>query len=98
MAHLFSIQFDYQGISHNALVNVRTTPFFTEYHLGMLNEDVLNQLPGNKILSSSPVHYVFANHRSTASKQLMNEIIGAISEYVHATQKLNYFVPLPVIH
>ena len=44
MAHLFSIQFDYQGISHNALVNVRTTPFFTEYHLGMLNEDVLNQL------------------------------------------------------
>lgn len=82
MARLFSIQFDYQDISYNAMVMVRTTPFFTEYHLGMLDEEVLKQLPDNRILSSSPVHFVFASHNSNASKDLMNQIIRSIADHV----------------
>jgi len=82
MARLFTIQFDYQGNSYNAMVTVRTTPFFTEYHLGMLDEEVLKQLPDNRILSSSPAHFVFANHNSNSPKDLMKEIIRSISDHV----------------
>ncbi|MDQ3681981.1 MAG: hypothetical protein M3352_02770 [Bacteroidota bacterium] len=84
MARLFSIQFDYQGIGYNAMVTVRTTPFFTEYQLSMLDEEVLNQLPDKRILSSSPMHYVFASHNSNASKDLMNEILRSIADHVQA--------------
>ncbi len=82
MARLFTIQFDYQGNSYNAMVTVRTTPFFTEYHLGMLDEEVLKQLPDSRILSSSPAHFVFANHNSNSPKDLMKEIIRSISDHV----------------
>jgi hypothetical protein len=85
MARLFSINFYYEGTSHNALVTVKTTPFFTEYELSMLDENVLNQLPDNRILSSSPSHFVFASHNPHASKDLMNEIIQSISDHVQTT-------------
>ncbi len=85
MARLFSINFDYKGISHTAMVTVRTTPCFTEYHLGMLDKEILDQLPDIRILSSSPAHFVFATHKSTASKDLMNEIIRSIADHVQTT-------------
>ena len=85
MARLFSIQFYYQGINYNALVTVRPTPFFTEYHLSMLDENILNQLPDNRILSSSPTHFVFAGHSLNASKVLMNEMIRSIADHVQTT-------------
>lgn len=82
MARLFSIDFYYNGAIHNAMVTVRPTPFFTEYQLSMLDEDVLKQLPDNRILSSSPEHYVFASHNSSAPQDLMNEIIRSIADHV----------------
>jgi hypothetical protein len=84
MARLFSINFYYNGNAQTAMVTVRKTPFFTEYQLGMLDEEVLNQLPDNRILSSSPLHFVFASHNSNASKELMNEIIRSIADHVQA--------------
>jgi hypothetical protein len=85
MARLFSINFYYKGTMHNAMVTVRTTPFFTEYQLSMLDEEVLNQLPDNRILSSSPAHFVFASQNSNASKDLMNEMIQSIADHVQTT-------------
>ncbi len=82
MARLFSIHFYYKGTLHNAIVTVRPTPFFTEYQLGMLDEEVLKQLPDNRILSSSPEHFVFASHNLNASKDLMNDIIHSIADHV----------------
>jgi hypothetical protein len=51
----------------------------------MLDEEVLNQLPDNRILSSSPAHFVFASQSSNASKDLMNEMIQSIADHVQTT-------------
>ncbi len=82
MARLFTINFNFEGCMHNALVTVKTTPFFTEYQLSMLDEEILNQLPDNRILSSSPAHFVFASHNTKASKDLMDEMIRTIADHM----------------
>ena len=71
---------------HNAVVSVRTTPFLTEYTINNFNEDLLNLLPGNKILSQGPGHFVFQNATTENSTALMDAIIKAVSEHLHATQ------------
>lgn len=71
---------------YNAVVSVRATPFLTEYTLNNFNEELLQLLPGNKILSQSPGHYVFQNAGDRHSAELMNAIIRAVSEHMHATE------------
>ena len=46
------------------------------------NEELLELLPGNKILSQAPGHYVFQNASSENSTVLMNAIIKAVSEHM----------------
>jgi hypothetical protein len=86
MARIFNIYFTYNGMMHNAIVSVRTTPFFTEYSLNNFNEDLLALLPGNKILSKSPDHFIFQNASSEHSPALMNAIIQAVAEHLHIKQ------------
>ena len=86
MARIFNIYFTYDDIMHHAVVSVRTTPFFTEYTLNNFNEELLQLLPGNKILSRAPDHYVFQNATSENSSELMNAIIKAVVEHLHATE------------
>lgn len=86
MARIFNIYFAFEGLIYNAVVSVRSTPFFTEYTLNHLNEDLLERLPGNKILSHSPGHFVFQNASSENSVLLMNAIIKAVSEHLHTTE------------
>ena len=71
---------------YHAVVSIRTTPFFTEYTLNNFNEELLEMLPGNKILSRSPGHYVFQNASPNHSSELMNAIIKAVKEHLHATE------------
>ena len=59
MARIFNIYFAFEGMVYNAVVSVRTTPFFTEYTLNNFHEELIELLPGNKILSQSPGHFVF---------------------------------------
>ena len=86
MARIFNIYFAFEGLMYNAVVSVRSTPFFTEYTLNNFNEELLELLPGNKILSHSPGHYVFQNVSAENSTALMNAIIKAVSEHMHATE------------
>ncbi len=86
MARIFNIYFFYEGMMHNAVVSVRTTPFFTEYTLNNFNEQLQELLPGNKILSQSPGHFVFPNASSRNSVTLMDAIIRAVSEHMHAKE------------
>lgn len=86
MARIFNIYFFYEGMMHNAIVSMRTTPFFTEYTLTNFNEQLLELLPGNKILSQSPGHFVFQNASSGNSAVLMDAIIKAVSEHMHAKE------------
>lgn len=86
MARIFNIYFDFEGTMHHAMVSVRTTPFFTEYTLSINNDELFEMLPGNKIRSHSAGHFVFHNASVDHSTPLMNAIIKAVSEHLHATQ------------
>jgi hypothetical protein len=86
MARIFNIYFDFEGVLHNAVVSVRSTSFCTEYTLSYFNEELLQLLPGNKILSYHADHFVFQNASDESSTLLMNTIIKAVAEHMHATK------------
>jgi hypothetical protein len=86
MARIFNIYFNYNQQMHNAVVSVRTTPFFTEYTLIDFNEQLLELLPGNKIVSRGPNHFIFKNASDENSSALMQAIIKAVTEHLHATE------------
>jgi hypothetical protein len=86
MARIFTINFSYENNYYNAVVSVRITPFFVEYTLTNFNEDLLQKLPGNKIISKETGHYIFQNASAEHSEPLMKSIIKAVSEHMHAKQ------------
>jgi len=86
MARIFNIYFSHNEIVHNAVVSVRSTPFFTEYVLSNFDDDLLPLLPGNKILSTGPDHFVFRNANQEHSMELMNAIIKAVCEHLQVNQ------------
>lgn len=71
MARLFSINFYFEDELHSAFISVRTTPFFTEYNLSMLDGIIEEQLPNTKIISTNPQHLYFLN-MDEKSSPLMN--------------------------
>ena len=85
MARIFNIYFTHDGLVCNAVVSVRTTPFFTEYTLANFNDELLQALPSNKIISRDGGHFTFQN-ADGAPTPLMDSIIKAVSEHLHATE------------
>lgn len=83
MARIFNIYFEYEGMAYNAMVSVRATPFFTEYTISA-GEELMQQLPGNKIASKGPDHYVFLNADKAGPTKLMDSIIQALSRHLQA--------------
>lgn len=86
MARIFNIYFTFEGMMYSAVVSVRSTPFFSEYTLRNCNEELMQLLPGDKILSQAPGHFVFQNASATNSAPLMEAIIRAVSEHMHTTE------------
>lgn len=86
MARIFSISFMHKGISHNAMVAVRTTPFFTEYTISVFDEELAAQLPNNKVISTTDSSFIFSDSTLQNNPQLMQDITKAIAEHVHAMQ------------
>ena len=84
MARIFNIYFSYDDLMYNAVVSVRTTPFFTEYSLINFHEDLLKLLPGNKIISRNNGEYVFPG--TVTENPLMAAIIKAVAEHMHTTE------------
>jgi hypothetical protein len=84
MARIFSIHFLHEGLTQTGMVAVRKTPFFIEYTISMLDEEIVALLPGSKILSYSSNHFVFANATLDHSTELMRNIINAISQHAHS--------------
>ncbi len=82
MARIFSISFTYQDVQHNTMVLVRTTPFYLEYTLSNLADELQEQLPGNKIISPSARQFIFPNASSDHNSTLMNAIIGAVKMHL----------------
>ena len=86
MARIFTINFYYDNNNYNAVVSVRNTPFYVEYTLTNFNEELLQKLPGNKIISKEQGHYTFQNATPEHSEALMKSIIKVVSEHMHAKQ------------
>jgi hypothetical protein len=86
MARIFNIYFSHDDKMHSAVVSVRQTPFFTEYTLNNFNDELLDLLPGNKIISKGPEHFIFQNALPEHSSLLMDAIIKAVAEHLHATE------------
>ena len=85
MARIFSINFMHESQLYTAMISVRQTPFFMEYTLGMLPEEIMQQLPGNKIISTGPNQLIFANATLDESSELMNEILRAVVDHLQTT-------------
>lgn len=85
MARIFNIYFNYNDSMRSAMVSVRTTPFFTEYTLDF-DEELMELLPGNKIISTSSDHFTFQHASSLEVTPLMREIIGAVSQHSQKTE------------
>lgn len=88
MARIFNIYFLFDDIMYSAVVSVRATPFYTEFTLKNFNEDLVELLPGTKILSQSAGHFVFENTSDKNSAPLMNAIIKAIAEHIQPISRV----------
>jgi hypothetical protein len=86
MARIFNIYFSYNGTMHNAIVSVRTASLFTEYILTHLDENLLQLLPGNKILYTPDDGLFFQSAGPGNSAELMKEVIRAVGEHLHAME------------
>lgn len=82
MARIFNIYFRHSGLTHNAIVSVRTTPFFIEYILNNISDELMRLLPGNKIVSAAPGQFAFQGAGAGHSVSLMNAIIRAVGEHL----------------
>jgi len=85
MARIFNIYFSYNDAMYNAMVSVRNTPFFTEYTLNF-DEELMDLLPGNKIISTSANHFTFAHASSQEHNPLMEEIIRAVARHLQTSE------------
>jgi len=85
MARIFSIHFSHEGYPHTAMVSVRNTPFFTEYTIGMLPDEIAEELPGNKIISTGQNQLIFANATLDHSTELMQNILKAVADHLQTT-------------
>lgn len=85
MARIFTINFTHENTLLTAMIAVRQTPFFMEYTLSMLPREIMLQLPGDKIISTSPNHLIFANATLDESSELMSEILRAVAEHLQTT-------------
>lgn len=68
------------------MIAVRETPFHTEYKITMLDHNVMDMLPADKIISPAPGTFFFANTLIKDYSALMKEIIQAISRHIHSVQ------------
>jgi hypothetical protein len=81
MARIFSINFLFNGETETAMVTVRDTAFFTEYTLTMMNEDLEQALPGNRIIGNTS-HKLFFENTGGETTALMAVILNAVEEHV----------------
>ncbi|MEI6947248.1 hypothetical protein V9K67_08630 [Paraflavisolibacter sp. H34] len=84
MARIFSIQFTCNKTQEHALVSVHETPYYTEYKISPLSNELRESLPCDKLISPSPNQFICPGAPSSIHDGVMKEIIEAISEHLHA--------------
>ena len=86
MAQIFNIYFTYDDVPHSAMVSVRKTHFFLEYTLHNLTDDLLQQLPGNRIISRSVNDFIFQHASPEHQTDLMVTLLKVVSEHSMVNQ------------
>jgi hypothetical protein len=89
MARIFSISFRYTNNDYHAIISVKKNPFFTEYEVNLLDNELNGLLPSSKIISSAPDQYSFLNVSKDAYTPLMQDILAAIAAHVQTLQMVN---------
>lgn len=87
MARIFTILFDYEGKTYNAMVGVRETHFHTEYLLNMLDGQLEDQLPSNKLYQSGQGKITFTQSVNHPETSLMQIIAEAVAEHLQLVQR-----------
>jgi hypothetical protein len=82
MARIFTINFFYKTELESAIISVRTTPFFTEYTINPMDEEIMEKLPLKKIISSAPGQFSFVDFTKEQFTPLMKNIIEAIAQHL----------------
>lgn len=68
------------------MLAVRETPFHVEYKITMMDSDLMDLLPSDKIISPAPGTFFFANTLIKDYTDLMKTIIEAVSNHIHSVQ------------
>ncbi len=89
MARIFNIYFSFDDAEYNAIVSVKSNPFFTEYNLS-LPEDLQKQLPSNKIIHSGSGRLLFQQDATNMQTPLMNVIIEAVARYLKVSSPASW--------
>jgi hypothetical protein len=86
MARIFTIDFSFENALHHAIVSVRETPFHIEYKITLQTSQLNELLLSDKIISTQPQVFVFANVAAHEYNELMKQLLVAVSEHIHSFQ------------
>ena len=84
MARIFSIEFTFNGALQHAMISVRQTPFYTEYKIVLQSTELIELLLSDKIISTQPGVFLFANVSEADYNEPMKQILAAVSGHIHS--------------
>jgi hypothetical protein len=82
MARIFTIFFEHEGSTYNALVGVREVHLHKQYELSILDEPLNQQLPSKKLYVNEAGQLAFMHSHQQPVTSLMKTIIGAVKEHL----------------
>jgi hypothetical protein len=68
------------------MVSVRETPFHKEYKISLQESYLSELLLSDKIISTEPSHFIFANASTQEYNDLMKQVLAAVTGHVHSFQ------------
>ena len=86
MARIFTIFFDHESTTYNAMVSVRDTQLYTEYILSIPDDYLQQQLPSNRLIKTESGELVFVPGQMQPPSLLMQAIANAVSGHLQFVQ------------
>ncbi|RPD51930.1 hypothetical protein [Paracnuella aquatica] len=82
MARIFTIFFEHENTTYNAMVSVRETHLLTEYILSIPDDRLERQLPSNRLIQLESGELVFVPGQLQPPNLLMQAISKAVAEHL----------------
>jgi hypothetical protein len=87
MARVFTINFSYLGEDRSAMINVRPTPFYTEYAITLFDEEIAHELHSNTIISATNENFRYMD--CLYETDLMKNILVAVSHHLQVAKQIS---------